>query len=124
MTITAKYEFEELNPQIDGFHVEGMMLYGTATLASAYPDEEPNEFYVSEIELVGGLTLRPDNKLTGQRTHRGWLFEASAAIIQSNKTKHGEAAQIAFDAELEGHREPDVSHLVKQMRERRRPLYA
>ena len=108
----AKYEFEELCPQIDGFHVEGMMLYGTATLASAYPDEEEHEFYVTEIELVGGLRLRGDNRQTGQHTFRGQLFKAIEAILTSDRTAHGKAAQIAFDEELEGKREgdPDRRH--------------
>ena len=122
--ITATYEFEELIPAIDGHVVEGMMLYGTATLESAYPDEEPHEFYVKKIELRGGLVLRRDNRLTGQNSHRGWLFKAIADIIESDRTAHGQAAQMAFDEQLEGVREPDVMHLAKQMRERRRPLYA
>lgn len=122
--ITATYEFEELIPVIDGHIVEGMMLYGTATLESAYPDEEPHEFYVKRIEINGGLRLRPDNKLTGQHTFNGQLFEAISKIIESPKTPHGQGAQRAFDEVLEGHREPDIMHLAKQMRERRRPLYA
>lgn len=115
----AKYEFEELNPQIDGFHVEGMMLYGTATLVSAYPDEEEHEFYVREIELVGGLTLRADNRKTGQNTFRGQLFKAIEAILTSDRTAHGKAAQIAFDEELEGKREPDPDRRHDERRERR-----
>lgn len=116
--IVAKFDFEELHPCIDGFHVEGLPAYGTATLVSADYHGEPHSYYVREIELAGHLTLRPDNRLTGQHTFRGQLFKYIADVLESDKTAHGKAAQMEFDDELEGHREPDPDAWYDEKRER------
>lgn len=117
--ITATYEFEFLNPQIDGYAVQGMDLHGIAKLASSDYETEPHEFYVTEIELAGGLTLRPKMVPNGHVDHREWLFKAITAILQSDRTAHGQAAQHAFDEEVEGRTQPDPDEWYDEMRDRR-----
>lgn len=103
----AEYEFEELCPQIDGYHVDGMMLFGTAELVSSDPISEPHEFYVRKVVLAGGLTLQSKMVPNGHTSHREWLFEAIKSVLESGRTAHGKAAQIKFNEQVQPPTDPD-----------------
>lgn len=90
------FEFEELVPVINDRIVTGMMLYGTATLESADP-YEAHEFYVSQIELDGGMVLTPSGDVPkGHHNIAKDLFKAIADIIQNPKHPVGKRAQAEF----------------------------
>lgn len=90
------FEFEELVPVINDRIVTGMMLYGTATLESADP-YEAHEFYVSQIELDGGMVLTPSGDVPkGHHSIAKDLFKAIADIIQNPKHPVGKRAQAEF----------------------------
>lgn len=89
-------EFEELQPVIDGVKVCGMMLYGKATLESAYPGED-DSFFVSEITLDGGMHLTACGKVPKDHpSFRKELFRSIADQIQNEKTSIGRYAQAMF----------------------------
>lgn len=113
----AQYEFEELCPQIDGYHVNGMMLFGTAELVSSDPISEPHEFYVRKVVLAGGLTLQSKLTPNGHVSHREWLFEAIKKILESDRTAHGIAAQECFDEEVDARSEPDPDRAYEERRD-------
>lgn len=97
-----QFEFEELQPVIDGVKVEGMMLYGTATLESAYPGED-DSFFVSEITLDGGLHLTACGKVPKDHpSFKKELFRAIADQIQNEKTEIGRIAQAEFSEACRG----------------------
>lgn len=101
-----EFEFEELQPVIDGVKVEGMMLYGTATLESAYPGED-DSFFVSEITLDGGMHLTACG--TVPKDHPSFkkeLFRAIADHIQNEKTAIGRYAQAEFSEAVRGEDSP------------------
>lgn len=101
-SIEIQFEFEELQPVIDGLKVEGMMLYGTATLESAYPGED-DSFFVSEITLDGGMHLTACGKVPKDHpSFKKELFRAIADQIQNEKTEIGRIAQAEFSEACRG----------------------
>ena len=99
---SIEIEFEELQPVIDGVRVEGMMLYGKATLEAAYPDED-DSFFVSEITLDGGLRLTACGGVPKDHpSFKKSLFRAIADEIQNEKTSIGRYAQACFSEAVRG----------------------
>lgn len=90
------FEFEELVPILEDRIVTGMMLYGKAILESADPSE-PHEFFVSSVELDGGLVLTSSGGVPkGHHSISKDLFKAVAAVIQNPKHPIGARAQMEF----------------------------
>lgn len=99
--IEITVDFEEVEPTIEGIKVEGMPLYGTATLASSDPWGEPHEFYVKEVVINGsGRGLRLDKAGTGAMgfpSHfRKALFKAVEDALTNGRTKLGQFMQASF----------------------------
>jgi len=107
----VEVQFEEVTPIIDGARVVGMMLYGTAVLASADSDDE-YEFYVKSVELdtddCRGMTIG--------RSH--FLFRGIAAELQNDSTKLGQKMQDKFSAAVEEDGQPDPDAAREERRER------
>lgn len=114
------FEFEELCPVIDRIAVEGMMLFGTATLAQNDPGGNPEDFYVKEIRLNGGLRLTRsgDGALGFPDPFRKSLFHAATRQIEDDRTAIGRAAQEHFSAEVAESRQPDPDRAYDEMRDR------
>jgi hypothetical protein len=96
MDTAIEFEFEELVPVLEDRIVTGMMLYGKAVLESADPSDA-HEFFVSSVELDGGLVLTPSGGVpAGHHSISKDLFKAVAAIIQNPKHPIGKQAQMEF----------------------------
>ncbi|MBW8282491.1 MAG: hypothetical protein K0M55_02720 [Rhizobium sp.] len=113
VTITREIEFEELVPVIDECRIEGMMLYGTATLASNDQENEPRDFYVREVDLSGFHIDRPRD-MRFPVTFRDKLFVAIASQIESMATHIGRYAQAEFSEAVESASEPDPDQAHQQ----------
>jgi len=99
---SIEIEFGELQPVIDGVRVEGMMLYGKATLESAYPGED-DSFFVSEVTLDGGFHLTACGGVPKDHpSFKKSLFRAIADEIQNEKTSIGRNAQATFSEAVRG----------------------
>lgn len=99
MEMELEITFEELQPVIDETRVEGIMLYGKATLASSREDGS-DEFYVKSISLEqspGKMfhLKEPQYRHLASDFH-GKLFNAIAAEIENEKTSTGRFAQAKF----------------------------
>jgi len=114
VTITHEIEFEELIPVIDDRRVEGMMLYGTATLVSNDPESDPKAFYVDEITIDGGLVLKRPRSMREPSDFSEILFVAIAGQIESDSTDIGRYAQAEFSEAVEAVSEPDPDQARQQ----------
>lgn len=114
----VQFDFEELTPVILGKVAKGMMLYGTATLESADPGE-PHSFFVSSIELDGGIVLTADGGVPrGHHSLSKDLFKAISEIIENDRHPLGRAAQDEFSEAVDGEREGDPDAARDERRDR------
>jgi len=115
----CNFDFDELVPTIEDTVIRGMMLYGTAVLASADPGE-PDAFYVKEVIIDGGFRLLPSGagEMGVPSEYRKLMFKAIASIIESDKNPTGRAAQECFTEERRADGVPDPDYLYDAMRDR------
>lgn len=113
-----RFDFEELTPVILGKVAKGMMLYGTAVLESADPSE-PHSFFVSSVELDGGIVLTADGGVPrGHASIAKDLFEAVRVIIECDRTPLGRKAQEEFSDAVDGESEGDPDRKRDEWRDR------
>ncbi|MGX5719883.1 hypothetical protein [Shinella zoogloeoides] len=120
--IEITVDFEEVEPVIEGIKVEGMPLYGTATLASSDPWGEPHEFYVKEIVLNGsGRGFRLDKDGTGAMgfpsPFRKVLFKALEDALTNDKTDLGKFMQASFSEAVRDAKEGNPDRAYDERRD-------
>jgi hypothetical protein len=97
MAMEIQHSFEEL--QIPGFGV-GMLLYGTATLAT----NDADTFFVKDIKLDGGAGHLERPMANGSRCDNlsQHMFKAIRDVLYDEKSVHGRLAAIEWSDALDG----------------------
>lgn len=96
---------------------EGLLAYGTATLVDAGKDY-PGEWFVSEIVLVDGQTLKSsgNGRLGTPDTFLDYLFKAISSQIQNDKCPIGRAAAGEWADYVDGNAPAPVPSVFKPRR--------
>lgn len=107
-----QFDFEELR-----LSDEGLMAWGTATLTEV-GTEYPGEFYVSHIELVGGLNLRErgNGPLGFPNAFLDTLFKVIANQIENDKTPAGKSAALEWADAIDGNAPASIVPALKPRR--------
>lgn len=112
----VEFEFQELTPRDTlGRPITGIMLYGTASLESADPND-PHSFYVASITLEGAASMRRSAELNKPSSFDGMLFAKIADELENSKTELGRLAQAEFSEKVESE-EPEIPFRQRMARE-------